>query len=120
MIAPETLQRIDLVAEHHALHPQDVRDLLSEQLPGWITPDGQVAAQSLLQAWLQADVDIYSLLDADYEAEATNATQDVAVVSKRHLFAETTSPYNQLAERRATKNFTQRLVERFGFSNWQV
>jgi hypothetical protein len=120
MIAPETLQQINLVAEHHSLHPQDVRDLLSEQLPSWIAPAGQVAAQSLLQAWLQADVDIHHLLDADYEAEAITTTQDVAIVPKRHFFAETTSPYNQLAERRATKNFTQRLVERFGFSNWQV
>jgi hypothetical protein len=125
MIALETLQQIDVVASCHRLHPQDVRDLLSQQLPSWITPDGQVKAQAILQTWLDPDIDLHDLmygygtvanLTTHLEAISTeHQNVEISAVSARHLSMETSSPYNQLAEQRAKKNFTQRLVERFGF-----
>jgi hypothetical protein len=125
MIALETLQQIDTVASHHRLHSQDVRDFLSMQLPSWITPEGQIKAQTLLRTWLDPDVDLHHLmigcakvttLTTDLEATCkNNPAHESLSTSKLHLSAERSSPYNQLAEQRAKKNFTQRLVERFGF-----
>jgi hypothetical protein len=125
MIALETLQQIDRVASHHHLHPQDVRDFLSMQLPSWITPEGQIKAQALLRTWLDPDIDLHHLmigctnittLTTGLEAtDENNPATESLPTSKLHLSAERSSPYNQLAEQRAKKNFTQRLVERFGF-----
>lgn len=52
MIAPETLERISAVAEKYDLDVLEVRQLLSDRLPYWITPKAQGQAQGLLWLWL--------------------------------------------------------------------
>jgi hypothetical protein len=133
MITLETLHNIDAVAAVHDLHPQDIRNLLSAQLPSWITPAGQTMAQVLLQTWLDPQIDLRELrfnpsqaiLSVTSSAVVSPALEQPLGVSCLQEYQQDyranpsslkrAALYDQLAQQKAKKNFTQRLVERFGF-----
>uniref|UniRef100_B8HW67 Uncharacterized protein n=1 Tax=Cyanothece sp. (strain PCC 7425 / ATCC 29141) TaxID=395961 RepID=B8HW67_CYAP4 len=74
MIAIETLNRIEAVAQKYGIDGFEVRQMLSERLPNWITPQGQGQAQGLLWLWLNHGIDSW------YNFQDTNP-QPIPVVS---------------------------------------
>jgi hypothetical protein len=61
MISIETLHQIEAVATKYGKDTSEVRRMLSERLPSWITAEAQGQAQGLLWLWLKHGINSWEV-----------------------------------------------------------